>query len=79
MEFIRFVFSSFWTWVGFLILIGAVGEAVASIVKAAHTPRKIEAYRVDSRWHVQIDGAHRGDISEIMNNADKQSNVGVAE
>lgn len=75
MEFIRFIFSSFWTWVGFLILIGAV----ASIVKAAHTPRKIEAYRIDSRWHVQIDGAHRGDISEIMNNADKQSNVGVAE
>ena len=35
--------------------------------------------RIDSRWHVQIDGAHRGDISEIMNNADKQSNVGVAE
>ena len=79
MEFIRFIFSSFWTWVGFLILIGAVGEAVASIVKAAHTPRKIEAYRIDSRWHVQIAGAHRGDISEIMNNADKQSNVGVAE
>ena len=79
MEFIRFIFSSFWTWVGFLILIGAVGEAVASIVKAAHTPRKIEAYRIYSRWHVQIDGAHRGDISEIMNNADKQSNVGVAE
>ena len=79
MDFIRFIFSGFWTWLGFLIMIGAVGEIVVNIAKTAHTPRKIEAYRIGNRWHVQIDGAHRGDISEIMNNADKQSNVGVAE
>ena len=64
---------------GFLILIGAAGEAVVNIVKAAHTPRKIEAYRIDNRWHVQIDGAHRGDISKILNDADGKSNAGVAE
>ena len=79
MEFIRFVFSSFWTWVGFLILIGAVGEAVASIVKAAHTPRKIEAYRIGNRWHVQIDGARRADIAETLDTIDRQNGAGAEE
>jgi len=31
-EFVRFIFSSFWIWLGFLILIAATGEAVAQIV-----------------------------------------------
>lgn len=33
MEFIRFIFSSFWIWLGFLILIAATGNAVAQIVR----------------------------------------------
>ena len=61
MEFIRFILSGFWTWAGFLILIVAAGNAAAEVIKAIHPPRKIEAYRIGERWHVQIEGARPGD------------------
>lgn len=34
MEFMRFVFSSFWIWAGFVILIATIGEMVQGIVTA---------------------------------------------
>ena len=55
MEFIRFILSGFWTWGGFLILLVAAGNAAAEIVKAICPRRKIDAYRIGERWHVQID------------------------
>lgn len=79
MDFIRFIFSGFWTWLGFLIMIGAVGEIVVNIAKTAHTPRKIEAYRIGNRRHVQIDGARRADIAETLDTIDRQNGAGVEE
>ena len=76
MEFIRFVLSGFWTRAGFLILIVAAGNAVAEIIKAACPCRKIEAYRIGDRWHVQIEGARRGDIAETLKAAERDDETG---
>lgn len=77
MEFIRFVLSGFWTRAGFLILIVAAGNAVAEIIKAACPCRKIEAYRIGDRWHVQIEGARRGDIAETLKAAERDDETGA--
>ena len=77
MEFIRFILSGFWTRAGFLILIVAAGNAVAEIIKAACPCRKIEAYRIGDRWHVQIEGARRGDIAETLKAAERDDETGA--
>ena len=40
MEILQFVFSSFWIWLGTLLLLGAVGEAVARFRPINITIRK---------------------------------------
>ena len=62
MEFLRFVLSSFWAWLGFVVLIAAAGEAVAGIIRAVHPARKIAVYRAGDVVRVEVEGASRGDI-----------------
>lgn len=35
MEVLRFIFSSFWIWLGMVILVGSFGGAIASVILAA--------------------------------------------
>lgn len=62
MEFLRFIFSSFWVWLGFVVLVAAAGGAVVEIVKAIHPARKIAVYRTGDVVRVEVKGAGRGDI-----------------
>ena len=62
MEFLRFIFSSFWVWLGFVVLIAAAGGAVVEIVKAVRSARKIAVYRTGDVVRVEVEGAGRGDI-----------------
>lgn len=41
MEFLRFIFSSFWVWLGFVVLVAAAGGAVVEIVKAIRRPGRL--------------------------------------
>lgn len=66
MEFLMYVLSGFWPWLGLVILIMVTGDAVAEVVKAFRKFQKIEAYRLNGEWTVHIDGARRGDLSEIL-------------
>ena len=77
MEFIRFILSGFWTWGGFLILLVAAGNAAAEIVKAICPRRKIDAYRIAERWHVQIGGARGGDVAELLKAGGAADDTGV--
>ena len=77
MEFIRFILSGFWTWAGFLILLVAVGNAAAEVIKAIRPPRKIEAYRIGERWRVQIEGTRPADVAETLKAAGTVDNTGV--
>ena len=33
-DFLRFVLSSFWTWLGFVLIIGAVGDIIVKIIRS---------------------------------------------
>lgn len=47
MELLQFVFSSFWVWLGCVVLIVAAGEAVATT--AAGVPSEAQSFRVPRR------------------------------
>ena len=66
MGFLMYVFSGFWPWLGLVILIMVTGDAVAEVVKAVRKFQKIDAYCLNGEWTVHIDGARRGDLSEIL-------------
>ncbi len=66
MEFIRFIFSSFWVWAGFLVLVAVVLSGAAELVKACKQNRKITAYRIGERYHVAIENATRKDAAEAV-------------
>lgn len=66
MEIIRFVLSNFWVWLGAVILILAIGQAAVEIIKAVHPARKISTYKIGDRWHMEVDGARRGDIAAAI-------------
>lgn len=38
MEFLRFVFSSFWIWLGFVLIIVAVGDVIVNIIAEIKKP-----------------------------------------
>ena len=57
MEVLRFIFSSFWVWLGAVVLVAAAGEAVAGIIKAIRQPRKITVHRAGDIVRVEVEGA----------------------
>jgi len=66
MEFLRFIFSSFWVWLGFMILVSMVGGGMIELVKACKRGRKVTAYRIDKRWHVEVENATKDEAKSIM-------------
>lgn len=66
MEFLMYVFSGFWPWLGLVLLIMVIGDSVAEVVKVFRKFQKIDAYQIKGEWTVHIDGARRGDLSEIL-------------
>lgn len=66
MEFLRFIFSSFWVWLGFLILVSMIGGGVIELVKACKRSRKVTAYQIGDRWHIEIENASGEDANRVM-------------
>lgn len=64
MNLITFVFSGFWVWLGFVILVGLVLQQVVEMIKAIRTKKQVEAYRIGERWHFKITGASKADIEK---------------
>ncbi len=73
MEFVKFIFSSFWIWTGFVVLVAAAGGAVAEIIKAVHPARKIAVYRTGDVVRVEVEGAGRGDITAAVKAAKERA------
>lgn len=76
MEVLRFIFSSFWVWLGAVVLIAAAGEAVAGIIKAIHPARKITVYRTGDVVRVEVEGAGSGDIPAAVKAAKERDTEG---
>ena len=66
MEFLRFIFSSFWVWMGFIILIAAVFGGVQETVKACKRNRKVSGYRVGQRWKLDVENASAEDAQNAF-------------
>lgn len=78
MEIIRFVLSSFWVWLGAVILILAIGQAAAEVIKAVRSSRKISTYKIGDHWRMEIDGARRGDIAAAIRGIREDEKEGSA-
>lgn len=57
MQLIQFIFSGFWVWFGFIVLVSLVGKYAVDAIKAARVPKKITAYRAGDRLHIELTGA----------------------
>lgn len=66
MEFLRFIFSSFWVWLGFIALIAAVFGGVQETVKACKRNRKVSGYRVGQRWKLDVENASADDAQNAF-------------
>ena len=71
MEVLRFIFSSFWVWLGAVVLIAAAGEAVAGIIKAIRQPRKITVHRAGDIVRAEVEGAGSRDIEAAFREAER--------
>ena len=65
MELLQFVFSSFWVWLGCVVLIVAAGEAVAK--------RKVSVYHVGDVTRVEVENAGRADIPAAVKALNEQA------
>lgn len=62
MELLQFVFSSFWVWLGCVVLIVAAGEAVATAAAGFRQKRKVSVHHVGDVTRVEVENAGRADI-----------------
>ncbi len=66
MEIVKFILSGFWTWAGAVALTLIIAAAIIAVIKVNRQTWKITAYRIGSRWHVQIKGVSLGDIDKVI-------------
>ena len=57
MEFLRFVFSSFWVWLGFIILVSVAGSGVIELVRACRRDRKVTVVRMGTQVQMTVENA----------------------
>lgn len=66
MEFLRFIFSSFWVWLGFLILVSMIGGGVIELVKACKRNRKVTVVRMGASIHTTIENATKDEAQNAV-------------
>ena len=56
MEFLKFIFSSPWIWLGFLILVCCVLKYTVDLVSALRAKRKVHTFKTsDGSWQVLVE------------------------
>lgn len=67
MELLQFVFSSFWVWLGCVVLIVAAGEAVATAAAGFRQKRKVSVYHVGGKGVERAgDGGRRMKLKKVL-------------
>lgn len=67
MEFLKFIFSSPWIWLGFLILVCCVLKYMVDLVSALRAKRKVHTFKTsDGSWQVFVDNATHNDVEAAM-------------
>lgn len=67
MEFSKFIFSSPWIWLGFLILVCCVLKYMVDLVSALRAKRKVHTFKTsDGSWQVLVENATHNDVEAAM-------------
>ena len=67
MEFLKFIFSSPWIWLGFLILVCCVLKYMVDLVSALRAKRKVHTVKTsDGSWQVLVENATHNDVEAAM-------------
>lgn len=67
MEFLKFIFSSPWIWLGFLILVCCVLKYMVDLVSALRAKRKVHTFETsDGSWQVLVENATHNDVEAAM-------------
>ena len=67
MEFLKFIFSSPWIWLGFLILVCCVLKYTVDLVNAIRAKRKVHTFKTsDGSWQVLVGNATHNDVEAAM-------------
>ena len=66
-EFLKFIFSSPWIWLGFLILVCCVLKYTVDLVSALRAKRKVHTFKTsDGSWQVLVENATHNDVEAAM-------------
>lgn len=67
MEFLKFIFSSPWIWLGFLILVCCVLKYTVDLVSALRAKRTVHTFKTsDGSWQVLVENATHNDVEAAM-------------
>ena len=67
MEILKFIFSSPWIWLGFLILVCCVLKYTVDLVSALRAKRKVHTFKTsDGSWQVLVENATHNDVEAAM-------------
>lgn len=66
-EFIKFIFSSFWIWLGFITLVAVVLKYLVDAIKAIRNTRNVKIFRFkDGRQTIEIENATNRDVADAI-------------
>lgn len=67
MEFVRFIFSSVWIWLGFFTVLVFIFSGISSIIKAAKPSKKISVFpNEDGEQTAIIENATLADVQWVV-------------
>lgn len=67
MEFLRFIFSSVWIWLGFVVMVYAIISVVCEFIEQTRMRRDVRIYKCDNNyWNIEITNAKNKDISAAI-------------
>lgn len=62
----KFIFSSFWVWLGFVIMLLMIGGGVIELVKACKRGRKVTVVRMGASVHTTIENATKDEAQNAV-------------
>ncbi len=75
MDFIRFIFSSFWIWLGFIILVCCVLKYAVDLVSAIRAKRHVFVSKENEHWVVRIENASHEDVEATLVRQELRENL----
>lgn len=67
MDALRFIFSSFWIWLGFTTLVAVVLKYLVDAIKAIRNTRNVKIYTFENgNRTVEIENATKADVADAI-------------